>query len=510
MAKEEMTAIEVPAPTAWPLVLAMGAMFMFAGLLTNISVTVLGVVLSLAGCIGWFREVIPADHEEAVPVVAEDREFATERRVVERLAIAPEQVRAWLPIHTYPVSAGLRGGWAGGIVMAVLACGFGLLKVGSIWYPINLLAAVVYAQAVKLGPAQLNAFHLDSFAIAVGVHLAGSTLVGLLYGAMLPMFPRRPIVLGGLIVPVLWSGMLYSTINLLNPLLGSHIDWFWFIASQVAFGVTAGAVVIRYLPKRTLENISFAVRAGIEAPGTMLVLLAAVLLSGCGVPPGQPRADSIELAPNQVVDFDALYTGNCAGCHGANGGGGAAIALANRVYLAVVDLDSMRASIATGVRGTSMPAFAQRSGGMLTEKQIDALVDGISRWSRPGTLGGVNPPSYAAASAGDVRRGEAAYQTFCQSCHGADGRGGPKGSAITDDSFLALASDQGLRTVVIAGRPELGAPDWRGNVAGRPMTDQEITDVVSWLASHRVATPGQPYVTQQSSIRSVTCRTKLC
>ena len=226
--------------------------------------------------------------------------------------------------------------------------------------------------------------------------------------------------------------------------------------------------------------------------------LVAVLFAGCGAPPGQPRTDSITVAPSDVVEFSALYADNCAGCHGANGRGGAAIALANPVYLAIVDDRSMRATIASGVRGTSMPAFAQRAGGMLTEKQIDALVTGIrSRWSRAGVLDGVNPPSYLPASAGDVRRGETAYRTFCESCHGPEGRGGPTGSAITNDSFLALTSDQGLRTMLIAGRPELGAPDWRGNVAGRPMSDQDVTDVVSWLASHRVAAPGQPYFTAQ-------------
>ena len=269
MAREEITAIEVPAPTAWPLVLAAGFTLIFAGLLMNLSVTALGVVLSLAGCVGWFREVVPRDHEEAIPVVDEDRRVATERRAVERLAIAPDQIRAWLPVHTYPVSAGVKGGLAGSVAMAVLACAYGLLKVGSIWYPINLLAAVVYAQSMKLGPAELNAFHLDSFTIAVGVHAIVSTLVGLLYGAMLPMFPRRPIVLGGLVVPVLWSGLLHPTLNLLNPLLASHIDWFWFVASQVAFGVVAGTVVVRQSPMVTLENVSFALRAGVEAPGTI-------------------------------------------------------------------------------------------------------------------------------------------------------------------------------------------------------------------------------------------------
>jgi hypothetical protein len=254
---------------AWPLVLAMGITLMFGGLLMNMSVTGFGAVLSLAGCVGWFRQVLPRDHEEEVPVVADDSAIRTERLIVDRLAIAPDQVRAWLPVRTYPVAAGVRGGWAGSVAMAVLACGYGLLKVGSVWYPINLLAAVVYTQSVKLDPEQLNAFHLDSFAIAVGVHGLVSTLVGLLYGALLPMFPRRPIILGGLIVPVLWSGLLHPTLDLVNPVLASHIDWFWFIASQMAFGVVAGTVVIRHSPRPTLENVSFALRAGVEAPGTM-------------------------------------------------------------------------------------------------------------------------------------------------------------------------------------------------------------------------------------------------
>jgi hypothetical protein len=269
MATEQLNAIEVPAPTAWPLVLAMGATLMFAGLLTHLSVTALGVVLSLAGSIGWFREVVPGEHENEVRIFDEDEEVCTDRRVVDRLAIAPDQVRAWLPVRTYPISAGVRGGWAGSVAMALVACAYGLLKAGSVWYPINLLAAVVYAQSLRVGPAELNAFHLDSFAIAVGVHGVVSTLVGLLYGAMLPMFPRRPMVLGGLIVPVLWSGLLYPMLNLLNPLLASRIDWFWFAASQVAFGVVAGAVVVRESPMLTMENVSFAVRAGIEAPGMM-------------------------------------------------------------------------------------------------------------------------------------------------------------------------------------------------------------------------------------------------
>ena len=151
--------------------------------------------------------------------------------------------------------------------MAFLACLYGVLKVGSVWYPINLLAAAVYAQSLKLGPAQLYSFHADSFAIALGLHVLVSTLVGLLYGAMLPMFPHRPIVLGGLIAPVLWSALIYTVLGLLNPILESHIDWYWFVASQVGFGIVAGLVVVRQSRMLTRENLPFAMRAGVEAPG---------------------------------------------------------------------------------------------------------------------------------------------------------------------------------------------------------------------------------------------------
>ena len=259
--------IEVPAPTPWPLVLAFGFTLLFAGLLTSMSLSALGAVLCVAGCIGWFREVLPQQHEEIVRVVPEDIRITTERRVVERLPVAADQVRAWLPLHTYPISAGVKGGLAGSVAMAVLACAYGLLRAGSIWYPINLLAAVVYAESLKLGPSQLYAFHPDSFAIALGLHAVVSALVGVLYGAMLPMFAHRPIVLGGLIAPALWSGLLYSSLGLLNPLLASRIDWLWFIASQIAFGIVAGIVVVRQERIPTRENLSFALRAGVEAPG---------------------------------------------------------------------------------------------------------------------------------------------------------------------------------------------------------------------------------------------------
>jgi cytochrome c oxidase cbb3-type subunit III len=224
------------------------------------------------------------------------------------------------------------------------------------------------------------------------------------------------------------------------------------------------------------------------------VALSLTALSGCGAPPGQPSVASETIAPNEISDFETLYSQNCSGCHGPEGKGGAAMALADPVYLAIADDAAVRKVVTGGVRGTAMSAFAVSAGGMLTDKQIDIITTQMrARWSHPGDLSSANLPSYAPKTAGNTAQGDTAYKTFCESCHGAEGRGGPKGSAITNDSFLALISDQGLRTVVITGRPELGAPDFRGNVPGKPMSDQEITDVVAWLASHRVQSPGQPY-----------------
>jgi len=226
-----------------------------------------------------------------------------------------------------------------------------------------------------------------------------------------------------------------------------------------------------------------------------IIMIALMTCGACSSSPGAPRADSEVLPPSQVVDFNLLYGQNCAGCHGSEGKGGAALALANPVFLAIADDNVIRRIAASGVPGTPMPAFAQSAGGMLTDRQIDALVRGIRSWAKPDALGNATPPPYAAQAPGDAQHGADAYRTYCSSCHGTEGHGGTKASSIVDGSYLALVSDQELRTVVIAGRPELGAPDWRGNLEGRPMTPQEVTDVVAWLSSQRTQFPGQPYRT---------------
>jgi cytochrome c oxidase cbb3-type subunit 3 len=225
-----------------------------------------------------------------------------------------------------------------------------------------------------------------------------------------------------------------------------------------------------------------------------VLMLSAFTFAGCNSAPGRPAPGVMPIAPNEVSDFALLYGQNCSGCHGPDGKGGAAIALGDPVYLAVADDAVLRRAATTGIDGTSMPAFAQSAGGMLTDKQIDVIVRGVrEHWSKPDALLGTNPPPYSSSAPGDPSRGSEVYVAFCSSCHGPGGRGGERASAIVDGSFLALVSDQELRTIVIVGRPELGAPDWRGNVPGKAMTAQEISDVVTWLAAQRPRYSGRPY-----------------
>jgi cytochrome c oxidase cbb3-type subunit 3 len=232
--------------------------------------------------------------------------------------------------------------------------------------------------------------------------------------------------------------------------------------------------------------------------------LCALGILGCAGAPGRPRPDEMPIVPGEVSDFAALYRQNCAGCHGTEGKGGGAIALANPIYLAIADDAVLRRATANGIPGTSMPAFAQSAGGMLTDKQVDLTVGGIRKnWSQPDILQGSDPPSYSAQAPGDPERGSGVYATYCSSCHGPNGKGGPKASPIVDGSFLSLMSDQELRTIVIVGRPELGAPDWRNDVPGKPLAAQDVYDVVAWLACQRPNFSGQPFPTTLNAMGEI-------
>jgi hypothetical protein len=261
--------VELPAPTAWPIVFAFGLTLVAAGMVTTGAISVLGAILSVAGAVGWFRNVLPHEEHEPVPVLLEAPVIETRRREVARLVVPEAPNRAWLPIEIYPVSAGIKGGLAGGVAMAVLAMLYGIVSHRSIWYPINLLAAGFFPSALHATTAQIAAFHLDAFLIALAIHLTTSIVVGLLYGAMLPMIPRHPIFLGGFAAPIMWTGLLHSTLSLINPVLNRRISWLWFVISQVGFGIVAGLVVSYQQRIHTWQHAPFAVRAGIEAPGMM-------------------------------------------------------------------------------------------------------------------------------------------------------------------------------------------------------------------------------------------------
>jgi cytochrome c oxidase cbb3-type subunit III len=232
---------------------------------------------------------------------------------------------------------------------------------------------------------------------------------------------------------------------------------------------------------------------------SLLVIVALFLCAGCR-PPGQPTEADIELKPDEVHDFATLYAQNCAGCHGKDGKGNSALGLANPVYLAIASDDTIRRATASGIKDSLMPAFAKSAGGTLTDEQVEIVVHEMrTRWADSNAIAGATPPPYAVSKAGNPASGGAVYAAFCAGCHGPDGKGTAKGSSIVDDSFLALVTDQNLRTTIIAGRPDLGHPDWRHYTSDKEISPEEVTDVVAWLATHRNPKSNAPYASNEPS-----------
>jgi len=261
-------AVRVPATTSWPLLAALGATLVFAGLVTHVMATMVGVVLFFVSSVGWFRSVLPHEDHEIValrPAALRARPIVASPRKVEHLEPGgAHQHRMRLPVEIHPYSAGLWAGLAGAVAMAVVACAFGLIVFGSIWYPINLLAATALPSLASASPEQLAQF--DGFAVFIAtlVHGAMSILVGFLYAFLLPTMPRHPIFMGGVVAPLLWTGLVWASLGVINPVLNARIQWGWFIASQVVFGLVAGFVVARTERIRTLQTLPLALRAGIE------------------------------------------------------------------------------------------------------------------------------------------------------------------------------------------------------------------------------------------------------
>jgi len=262
--------VELPAPTAWPMVAALGIALGFAGLVTNAMVTAVGVVLAVAGAVGWFRAVLPVEEEERIPLRApalRARPVQPAPHRVAHLIAGQASHRVRIPAEIHPYSAGVWGGLAGGGAMAALAVLYGIVAYGSIWYPVNLLAAVAMPAMARYDTAQLAAFNGVALGVAAVAHLIISLFVGLVYAALLPMFPRRPALWGGLIAPLVWTGLLWATLELINPALDARIDWRWFVVSQIAFGLVAGLVITRFERIETMQSWPLAARVGIEAPG---------------------------------------------------------------------------------------------------------------------------------------------------------------------------------------------------------------------------------------------------
>ncbi len=269
MAIEENTdrVIEVPASTEWPMIMALGIMLSFAGLVTSVVVSFVGIVLTAAGAVGWFREVLPLEHRETVAIQPAPDVIVPAKVEVDYLRVGQMGNRAVLPLEIYPYSAGIKGGIAGGLVMAILAILQGIALHGSPWYTINILAATAMANLAHADTATLSSFIPEAFFAALVIHAIASILVGLLYGVMLPMFPRYPALWAAIVAPLLWTGLLWSSLSVINPLLDARIEWRWFILCQIAFGAVAGFVVNLTERVHTLQHVPFAIRTGIEAPG---------------------------------------------------------------------------------------------------------------------------------------------------------------------------------------------------------------------------------------------------
>jgi hypothetical protein len=260
----------LPAPTVWPMVVALGITLIAAALVTHVTVFVVGLALAVIGGIGWWREVLPEEQVEHIalrPLAERAAPIVRAPASVDHLQLGEAGHRVRLPIEVQPISAGIKGGLVGGAAMAMVACAYGLLIQRSLWYPINLLAAVAMPAMARADMPELRAFSATALGLGIVAHGVVSVLVGLLYAVILPMLPRRHVLWGGLIAPLLWTGLLWALLGFINPVLNARVDWTWFILSQIAFGLTAGIVVSRAEPVATMQTWPLQMRAGMEASG---------------------------------------------------------------------------------------------------------------------------------------------------------------------------------------------------------------------------------------------------
>lgn len=261
----------MPSPTFLPLLLAAGLMVIFAGFIFNIYISYVGIVITLVAAVGWWSRVIPSEAHEYVPLELKHRPSAVRvnPNAVTRLKAGADQHRAHVPEETHSYSSGAVGGLAGGIAMAVLACLYGFIAQSSIWYPVNLLAGMVMPTLGNESVAQLRTFDGGAFAAALFGHISLSVLVGVLYAVTIPMFPKRFVIWSGIVMPIIWSALILTLLNLLNPALNDKINWPWFVVCQIAFGLVCGAVIAKSAPIKTMQSWTMAERAAMMAPGIL-------------------------------------------------------------------------------------------------------------------------------------------------------------------------------------------------------------------------------------------------
>ncbi|HTQ38999.1 MAG TPA: c-type cytochrome [Pirellulales bacterium] len=511
--REPTRTVEMPRPTVWPVVLGLGIVLAALGVATSLFFCIVGATLLVIGLVGWVAQLMPGrGHEHEPLAAAEERVTMVIPRpgTVEQLKPGVTGYRFQVPEKVHPVSAGMKGGIVGGLLMPIPALVWAVASGHSIWYPVNLLAGLVLPGLPDMSGEQLQhnleIFHPGGVLCAIIMHVMMSIGFGLIGGVLLPMLPSirgAPLLFGGLILPLLWSGANHSLMGLVNPLLNEYINWPWYVVSQLVYGIATSIVIIRS------EKIAIAPRgSGRDAGGPFIppgwlgcLLMFCVLFSGCSdALPGKPALADAYVMPQDIKNFSGptgLYAQRCAGCHGADGTLGPGPPLNDPLFLALVSDDELRSVIAEGRRGTLMPAWAQSSGGPLTADQVMVLVKGIRAWQTPANthVQRVYPsaPPLAAPTAkgmGNFSAGEKVYAAACADCHGEHGEGtedtaGP----LNDPAFLALCSDQELRRYIITGRPDLGMPDF-ASASGRgekfyPLTADQVNDLMALLKQWR-------------------------
>src|SRR5262245_4725383 len=445
--------VKMPQPTAWPIVLSLGIVMLALGVATDLSFSVVGGVLLAIGLVGWISQLLPGRGHEHEPLTAEKAAPITARPgTVEQLKPGVVGYRFQLPEKVHPVSAGIKGGIIGGLLMPIPAFIWAISSGHSIWFPVNLLAGLVLPGLSDMPRAellhQLEIFHPWGLVCGIILHVMMSIGFGLIGGVLLPTLPPipgGPVVFGSVILPLLWSGVSHSLMTLVNPLMSQFVDWPWYVASQFVYGLATSIVILRSEKIPISTPGPGAAAGGPSIPRGWLGCLVIVCTSlfGCSDQlPGKPDPKEAYKLPQDIKNFKVLFAQRCAGCHGDDGTLGPGPPLNDAIYCALVSEDDLKKVIGSGRDGTLMPAWAATAGGPLTDEQVGILAKGIKQqeWASPASTQTalLAAPSLLplAGARGDVRNGEKVFAVACAECHGENGVGGDSGS-INDPTFLA-------------------------------------------------------------------------